>query len=84
MDGANNETVAAQQQSSSSSSAIGHPDKMRQILSYLDDVDSSCAKTLHDAYACPPDSFRSEFEFEPDVIGDVPKYASESSLLRFY
>lgn len=52
------------------------PDRMREILSYLDRVDSSCSKTIHESYSGHiPDSFRSEIEFtvEPDIIGDMPK-----------
>lgn len=52
------------------------PDRMREILSYLDRVDSSCTKVMHESYSGHiPDSFRSEIEFtvEPDIIGDMPK-----------
>lgn len=52
------------------------PDRMREILSYLDRVDSSCTKTMHESYSGHiPDSIRSEIEFsvEPDIIGDMPK-----------
>lgn len=51
-------------------------DRMREILSYLDKVDSSCTKVMHESYfGHIPDSFRSEIEFtvEPDIIGDMPK-----------
>lgn len=48
----------------------------REILSYLDQVETSCEQTIHDTYSGKiPDSFRSEIEFtvEPDIIGDMPK-----------
>lgn len=52
------------------------PDRMREILSYLDTVDSNCTKVINESYSGHiPDSFRSEIEFtvEPDIIGDMPK-----------
>lgn len=52
------------------------PDRMREILSYLDRVDSTCTKPINESYSGHiTDSFRSEIEFtaEPDIIGDMPK-----------
>lgn len=49
---------------------------LREILAYLDGVESSCTQTMLDTYGgVMPDSFRSDIEFavEPDIIGDTPK-----------
>lgn len=49
----------------------------REILSYLDNVDSTCIKTMQETFSYKiPDSFRSDIEFavEPDIVGDMPKY----------
>lgn len=48
----------------------------REILCYLDKVETSCEEAIQDSYSGKvPDSFRSEIEFtvEPDIIGDMPK-----------
>lgn len=48
----------------------------REILAYLDGVETSCTQTMQDTYGgIIPDSFRSDIEFavEPDIIGDTPK-----------
>lgn len=51
------------------------PDKYHDILSYLDNVEDSCEKTLMETRRSMPDSNRSEIEFvvEPDIAEDVPK-----------
>ncbi|XP_011292941.1 centrosomal protein of 131 kDa [Musca domestica] len=51
------------------------PDKFRDILSYLDNVEDSCEKTLLETRRSMPDSNRTEVEFvvEPDIAEDVPK-----------
>lgn len=48
----------------------------REILSYLDNVDSDCIKTMQETFSYKiPESFRSDIEFavEPDIVGDMPK-----------
>ncbi|XP_055857329.1 centrosomal protein of 131 kDa isoform X2 [Episyrphus balteatus] len=62
------------EQSTSSNNAKS-PDKYRDILSYLDDVENSCDKTLLETRRSIPESNRSEIEFvvEPDIAEDVPK-----------
>uniref|UniRef100_A0A1I8P6U8 Centrosomal protein of 131 kDa n=1 Tax=Stomoxys calcitrans TaxID=35570 RepID=A0A1I8P6U8_STOCA len=51
------------------------PDKFRDILSYLDNVEDSCEKTLLETRRSMPDTNRTEVEFvvEPDIAEDVPK-----------
>lgn len=51
------------------------PDKLQDILSYLDNVEDSCEKTLLETRRSIPESNRSEVEFvvEPDIVEDVPK-----------
>lgn len=51
------------------------PDKYKDILSYLDNVEDSCEKTLMETRRSMPDTNRSEVEFvvEPDIAEDVPK-----------
>ncbi|KAM7343644.1 centrosomal protein dilatory [Cochliomyia hominivorax] len=51
------------------------PDKFKDILSYLDNVEDSCEKTLMETRRSMPDTNRSEVEFvvEPDIAEDVPK-----------
>lgn len=51
------------------------PDKYKDILSYLDNVEDSCEKALMETRRSMPDSNRSEVEFvvEPDIAEDVPK-----------
>ncbi|TMW52960.1 hypothetical protein DOY81_001993 [Sarcophaga bullata] len=51
------------------------PDKYKDILSYLDNVENSCEKALMETRRSMPDSNRSEVEFvvEPDIAEDVPK-----------
>lgn len=51
------------------------PDKLQDILSYLDNVEDSCEKTLLETRRSIPESNRSEVEFvvEPDIAEDVPK-----------
>ncbi|XP_055906450.1 centrosomal protein of 131 kDa isoform X2 [Eupeodes corollae] len=58
-----------------SSNNAKSPDKYRDILSYLDDVENSCDKTLLETRRSIPESNRSEIEFvvEPDIAEDVPK-----------
>uniref|UniRef100_A0A1A9WWU9 Centrosomal protein of 131 kDa n=1 Tax=Glossina brevipalpis TaxID=37001 RepID=A0A1A9WWU9_9MUSC len=53
------------------------PDKLQDILSYLDNVENSCEKTLLKTRLAMPDTNRSEIEFvtEPDIVEDVPKLA---------
>lgn len=48
---------------------------LRDILAYLNNVESSCDKTLMETRRSLPDSNRSEVEFvvEPDVTDEVPK-----------
>ncbi|EDW47156.1 GM20578 [Drosophila sechellia] len=50
-------------------------DKYKDILAYLNNVESSCDKTLMETRRSIPDSNRSEVEFvvEPDVTDEVPK-----------
>ncbi|XP_032293048.1 centrosomal protein of 131 kDa isoform X1 [Drosophila virilis] len=50
-------------------------DKYKDILAYLNNVESSCDKTLMETRRSMPDSNRSEVEFvvEPDVTDEVPK-----------
>ncbi|ALC42444.1 dila [Drosophila busckii] len=50
-------------------------DKYKDILAYLNNVESSCDKTLMETRRSMPDSHRSEVEFvvEPDVTDEVPK-----------
>jgi len=45
-------------------------------LAYLNNVESSCDKTLMETRRSMPDSNRSEVEFvvEPDVTDEVPKW----------
>lgn len=52
------------------------PDKYKDILSYLDNVEDSCERTLLETRRSMPDTNRSEVEFvvEPDIAEDVPKY----------
>lgn len=47
----------------------------RDILQYLDNVESSCDKTILETRRSIPESSRSEIEFaiEPDIAEDVPK-----------
>lgn len=51
-------------------------DKYQDIISYLDNVEDSCEKTLLETRRSIPESNRSEIEFvvEPDIVEDVPKY----------
>ncbi|XP_075167994.1 centrosomal protein dilatory [Haematobia irritans] len=51
------------------------PDKFKDILSYLDNVEDSCEKTLLETRRSMPDTNRTEVEFvvEPDIAEDVPK-----------
>ncbi|XP_017120466.1 centrosomal protein of 131 kDa [Drosophila elegans] len=50
-------------------------DKYKDILAYLNNVESSCDKTLMETRRSMPDSNRSEVEFvvEPDITDEVPK-----------
>lgn len=50
-------------------------DKVKDLLSYLDQVEMKCEKAFK--LAVPSESDRSELEFaaEPDYIETVPKYA---------
>ncbi|KAH8418595.1 hypothetical protein KR222_003412, partial [Zaprionus bogoriensis] len=50
-------------------------DKYKDILAYLNNVESSCDKTLMETRRSIPDSNRSEVEFvvEPDVTDEMPK-----------
>ncbi|KAH8270754.1 hypothetical protein KR018_000201 [Drosophila ironensis] len=50
-------------------------DKYKDILAYLNNVESSCDKTLMETRRSIPESNRSEVEFvvEPDVTDEVPK-----------
>ncbi|XP_017066693.1 centrosomal protein of 131 kDa [Drosophila eugracilis] len=50
-------------------------DKYKDILAYLNNVESSCDKTLMETRRSIPDSNRSEVEFvvEPDITDEVPK-----------
>ncbi|EDW10659.1 centrosomal protein of 131 kDa isoform X1 [Drosophila mojavensis] len=50
-------------------------DKYKDILAYLNNVESSCDKTLMETRRSIPDSNRSEVEFvvEPDLTDEVPK-----------
>ncbi|KAH8254369.1 hypothetical protein KR032_009690, partial [Drosophila birchii] len=50
-------------------------DKYKDILAYLNNVESSCDKTLMETRRSIPESTRSEVEFvvEPDVTDEVPK-----------
>ncbi|TDG45283.1 hypothetical protein AWZ03_008252, partial [Drosophila navojoa] len=50
-------------------------DKYKDILAYLNNVESSCDKTLMETRRSIPDTNRSEVEFvmEPDVTDEVPK-----------
>ncbi|XP_068146347.1 centrosomal protein of 131 kDa isoform X2 [Drosophila tropicalis] len=50
-------------------------DKYKDILAYLNNVESSCDKTLMETRRSLPDSNRSEVEFlvEPDITDEVPK-----------
>ncbi|XP_067633573.1 centrosomal protein of 131 kDa [Eurosta solidaginis] len=52
-------------------------DKYKDILTYLDDVEDSCDRTLLETRRSIPESNRSEIEFvvEPDIAEDVPKLA---------
>lgn len=58
-----------------SSKSLQSPDKYKDILSYLDNVEDSCEKTLMETRRSMPDSNRTEVEFvvEPDIAEDVPK-----------
>ncbi|XP_053964329.1 centrosomal protein of 131 kDa [Anastrepha ludens] len=53
------------------------PDKYKDILTYLDNVEDSCDRTLLETRRSIPESNRSEIEFvvEPDIAEDVPKLA---------
>lgn len=52
-------------------------DKVKEIMSYLDDIDNKCETTLDNIkkFIPPPDSDRTEMEYtvEADIIEDVPK-----------
>lgn len=52
-------------------------DKVKEIMSYLDDIDTKCETTLDNIkkFIPPPDSDRTEMEYtiEADIIEDVPK-----------
>lgn len=67
--------VATPHNQSNATKTADSPDKYKDILSYLDNVEDSCEKTLLETRRSMPDSNRSEVEFvvEPDIAEDVPK-----------
>lgn len=59
------------------SDQVDSNDKVKEIMSYLDDIDTKCETTLDNIkkFIPPPDSDRTEMEYtvEADIIEDVPK-----------
>ncbi|XP_030381509.1 centrosomal protein of 131 kDa isoform X2 [Scaptodrosophila lebanonensis] len=66
---------AAEMTSQNGGGVAGTGDKYKDILTYLNNVESSCDKTLMETRRSLPNSSRSEVEFviEPDVTDEVPK-----------
>ncbi|CRL02617.1 CLUMA_CG015915, isoform A [Clunio marinus] len=61
--------------------------KLKEIFSYLDKVDSTCDKALIDAKGnnlIERDNLELEFALEPDVIEDVPKLVADNSYYELF